>query len=248
LPYADLSLTDRDEDAHPGKGPGALGRLRRRWRWWMAPPLVLVVLAIGAVVRVSADVVWPEQVLDAAQLVDVSVDDAPGPRLTGTFLTIRRRRHPTALQWLVALAPGGADTDSMAPASIDHFDPVQSALLMGAGVSPGRGSTDELGLSADVRDDRTATADPAIVLYVADVVSPQDLAAGRRVLALGGLGPGFALTCPDDGLATYQATRPPPDVVVIAKRCPDAGPLRRSGAELVEATSIFDAMQSLARG
>jgi len=213
----------------------------------MVVPLILVLLAISAVVRVPAEVVWPDQVVDVAPLVDVSVRDAPARRASGAYLTVRRRQRPTVLEWLRAAVPGGADVGPRTPASIDHFDPVESALLIGSGVAPGRGRPEDLGLAAVVRDDHIAAADPAIVLYIADVVSPQDLAAGRRVLVLGGLGSSFTLTCPDDALAAYRSTKPPPDVVVIARDCPDARALRAARAPLLEAASLYDVIERLSR-
>lgn len=215
----------------------------------MGIPLALAGLGLAAVIRVPAEVARPDDVVDVALLVDVrGADDASAGRPTGTFMTIRRDERPTALGWLAALAPGGAVARAKAPTSVDHFSVLDSALLMGAGVAPGRGRAADLGLSASLRDDRTAAADPGILLYVFDVVSPRDLAARRRVLVLGGLGPGFTLTCPDDARATYDATSPPPDVVVLAEACPIASSLRGAGASLVEATTVQDAVQDLLAG
>lgn len=246
LPYAGLRLTEHEDDAGDRTpDPGAHPPLRLRW--WTVLALLVVLVAAGAVVRVPADVVWPTQVVGAGQLVEVTARGAaPNPEPTGTFLTSRRRQRPTVLQWIGALAPGGGAVADAT--SSDHFDPLEGSLLIGAGVSPGRADAGALGLAAVLRDDRSAASDPAIVLHVADVVSPLDLAANRRVLVLGVLEPGFTLRCPEDGLATYQATLPPPDLVVVATGCPETPALIRARARLVEATSIYDAIRRLAPG
>lgn len=237
------------EDLPDRGAPRRLGVLRDRWRWWMAIPLLVLAVAAAAVVPVHATVEEPAVIEDARSLAEVTVEDpGPGrqPGYTGAYLLPRARTSTTALGWATAfVVPGRTLGPAATSRTAQGLRPLDVALLTGAGVAPGRGDPVALGLDAtrvapDLPEDRLG-----LLLHVADSVHRRDLAAGRRVLALGAITAASTVRCPADPAASVAATTPPPDLVLVGTGCGD-GLDGADGVPVVEVGTFTEALVAVA--
>jgi hypothetical protein len=114
------------------------------------------------------------------------------------------------------------------------------ALLAGAGVAPGRGEPAALGLSARLLDPDVPGDRLGLLLHVADRVSSQDLARGRRILVLGALTPDGTVRCAGDVDTALPAAEPPVDLVLTGPGCSVEAPV-----PVTEVATLADALVAL---
>lgn len=234
-----------DPDWTPGRAEQLVRRLARAARPWMALPAAAAVLAIAAVVPVSATIEHPGDLLMAAD--HVTVEGARDPGISGTYLLPRRNASPSALDWMLAVVLPDRALVATEPTAVNGFDPIESALLIGKGVAPGRGSAINLGVAAIVRDPGITAASLGLSVAIFDQLSSVDLAGGRRILVLGGLDANGRVSCAADPLAALTAADPPVDVVVLGEDCEPAQALGAVGAgpRVLAVPSLPDALGEL---
>ena len=245
---AELADPLADPDADPpltrsGRLAAASRWLRSSWRPWMTWPLVAGMVGLAAVVPAPADLEWPGQLVAASEQLEVRAPADRHPRATGDYLAPRRRTS-SVLAWLASAAPGGARPVARAPSRVDDLDPVERALLMGAGVARGRANATQLGYTATTLDNDLPAAALALALWTFDAASEVDLSRGRRVLALGALAADGTLRCPDSPVeAAVEASAP--DLVLVASGCTTVAPV--DGSPVVEVESLEAAVVALNR-
>lgn len=184
-------------------------------------PVLMVLLALGATAVLPAPwaVTTPARLVDVANAVRVHVGDTD-PALHGRIVVPAVDPHPSLLMVAAGLVRPDRRLTGAPAERVRGLDPVESALLVGQGIAPGRGQADRLGLSADVGSDDTTRTQLGVLLAVVDLVNSADLVAGRTVLALGSVDADGTVGCPAGAEASLEAAGAA-DVPMAAPLAPD---------------------------
>jgi PDZ domain-containing secreted protein len=187
-----------------------------------------VMIAVAAfVVELPWGVVHPGTLVPASQLIDVELtpqyladtgrDD---PAVTGEYLAVEHRdRAPLIDLAAAALSPSSVVARSHPIAGVDLL---VIAGMRGVGVGPRHADRTDLPLTVRTLAD-VSGEDLALTLHAFDVGSTQDLAAGRRVLALGRVTDRGVLVCTHPIAAAVRAADAAgADLVLVPSECGDA--------------------------
>jgi hypothetical protein len=212
----------------------------------MALPLAASAVLAAALLPAPGDVVWPGDAVTARSALEVRVPAGLRSVATGDVWAARRVRSPSLLRWLWSVAPGGPAPAGLSPADVQGLDPVETAVLLGAGVARGRANAEQLGYTALLAEDVLPGASLAVALWAVDAAGDLDLSRGRQVLAPGVLGADGAVGCPDVPIrATIAAMPAPPDLIIIGAGCAATAPPDVPEAAVVEVASLDDAVIAL---
>ena len=212
----------------------------------MTVPASLLLLAVAAVTPSPGDLRWNDDIVNARSVIAVDVPADRASVATGDYWAPRQRPAASLLSWLVALAPGGASPAGPSAARVDGLDPLQTALLLGAGVARGRDNAVELGYHARQLSDALPTSSLAVALWTYDAAGDIDLSAGRQILALGTLRGDGSIGCPREAVAGTAASMPDqPDVILVGACAQLPDPM--SSSEVVRVNSLDDAVLALSQ-
>jgi hypothetical protein len=207
-------------------------------------PVLGVVVAGAAILPLPLQIVSSGTLVEAATLVRVDGDGpiTPGGH-TGVYLMPATRRA-TALDAALSLVQPMQHVTRTGPDVVDDLNPVDSALLTGAGIAPYRANPHEYGLQAAFTSGHHDVHALGLLLEIYDQVSSLDLAAGRRIAVLGTVQPDGTVACvPGAADAAVAAQAAGADVVLVGPGC--ATDLAVEGPQILQAPTFVDALTVL---